>query len=210
MNIKLYILFCFFGFAFLEFSQAQNLDINMLKQIHVNRNKQLDPTFRFITDSDIPISLGTPAILVATGWFSRDSLLFRNGIIAAEAFAVNVFVTTALKYSINRDRPYETYAFISPETNENTPSFPSGHTSTAFATATSLSLTFKKWYVALPAYSWATAVGYSRMHLGVHYPSDVLVGALIGAGTAALTYKLNEKYKIVYFRKLQKNRMHQN
>jgi membrane-associated phospholipid phosphatase len=70
---------------------------------------------------------------------------------------------------------------------------PSGHTSSAFSTATSLSLNFRKWYVVAPAYTYAAAVGYSRMYLGVHYPSDVLVGALLGSGTAYLTWKINKK-----------------
>jgi len=63
----------------------------------------------------------------------------------------------------------------------------------AFATATSLSLEYPKWYVIVPAYTWAGTVGYSRMHLGVHYPSDVLIGALVGAGSAFITHKVNQK-----------------
>ncbi|HMX78072.1 MAG TPA: phosphatase PAP2 family protein, partial [Chitinophagaceae bacterium] len=62
----------------------------------------------------------------------------------------------------------------------------------AFATATSLTLITKKWYVAVPAYSWASLVGYSRMYLGVHYPADVLGGALLGTGSAFLSYKINQ------------------
>jgi membrane-associated phospholipid phosphatase len=69
---------------------------------------------------------------------------------------------------------------------------PSAHTSSAFATATSLSLAFPKWYVVVPSFVWASSVGYSRMHLGVHYPSDVLVGALVGSGSAFLTQKANQ------------------
>jgi undecaprenyl-diphosphatase len=74
----------------------------------------------------------------------------------------------------------------------NSPSFPSGHTSVAFSTATSLYLAYPKWYVAVPAFTYAASVGYSRMYLGVHYPSDVLAGAVIGAGSAWLMYKANK------------------
>ncbi|GAB2971723.1 hypothetical protein GCM10027049_01640 [Mucilaginibacter puniceus] len=62
----------------------------------------------------------------------------------------------------------------------------------AFATATSLSLSFPKWYVIIPSYTYAAAIGYSRMYLGVHYPTDVLAGALLGTGTAFLTWKLQK------------------
>ena len=71
-------------------------------------------------------------------------------------------------------------------------SFPSGHTSSAFALATSLSIVYPKWYVIVPSYLWASSVGYSRMHLGVHYPSDVLAGALVGTGSAFLSHALNK------------------
>jgi membrane-associated phospholipid phosphatase len=53
-------------------------------------------------------------------------------------------------------------------------------------------LAFPKWYVAIPAFSYAGAVGYSRLDLGVHYPSDVLAGALLGSGTAYLNWKINK------------------
>jgi undecaprenyl-diphosphatase len=58
--------------------------------------------------------------------------------------------------------------------------------------ATSLSLATKKWYVAVPAYLWASGVAYSRMYLGVHYPSDLLGGIVIGIGTSFLTWKIDQ------------------
>ena len=73
-------------------------------------------------------------------------------------------------------------------------SFPSGHTSLAFSTAASLSIQFNKWYVTLPAYLWAGSVAYSRMYLGVHYPTDVLGGAAVGIGSAYLAHWLNQKF----------------
>ena len=88
---------------------------------------------------------------------------------------LNLFhCTTGLKFAINRKRPFVTYPDIEKIASAGSKSFPSGHTSDAFATATSLSLAFPKWYVITPSFVWACAVGYSRMDLGVHYPSDVL------------------------------------
>jgi membrane-associated phospholipid phosphatase len=98
-------------------------------------------------------------------------------------------ITSVLKYTIDRPRPFETYPDIEKATYAGSPSFPSGHTSDAFSLATSLSIAYPKWYVIVPSYAWALTVAYSRMHLGVHYPSDVLAGALVGAGSAYLCYK---------------------
>ena len=111
--------------------------------------------------------------------------------IISVASALNEVIVNIIKYSVNRDRPFVTYPDITKKSKGGSPSFPSGHTSSAFATATSLSLAYPKWYIVAPSYLWAGTVGYSRMHLGVHYPSDVLCGAIIGAGCSFLTYKAN-------------------
>jgi membrane-associated phospholipid phosphatase len=64
-------------------------------------------------------------------------------------------------------------------------------------------MAYPKWYVVVPSFVWASSVGYSRMHLGVHYPSDVLVGALVGSGSAVLMNKANEWLN----KKRKKNKM---
>jgi len=68
------------------------------------------------------------------------------------------------------------------------PAFPSGHAAGAFAVATWVALWRRRW--ALPALSGAALVALSRVYLGVHYPSDVLGGAILGAGSGALVYGL--------------------
>ena len=105
------------------------------------------------------------------------------------SFLVTTIFATTLKHAVNRARPFETYPDVQKLSAGGSSSFPSGHTSDAFSTATSLSLAFPKWYVIAPSYTYDTLVGYSRMHLGVHYPSDVLAGAIVGAGSAFLCYK---------------------
>jgi membrane-associated phospholipid phosphatase len=127
------------------------------------------------------------------GLLRKDETLLRNACITAGASIVNFGITAALKYSFNRTRPYITYPDIMQKSPVHSPSFPSGHTSSAFATATSISLSYPKWYVIVPMFGWAGTVGYSRMYLGVHYPSDVLAGAALGTGTAWLTHYVNKK-----------------
>jgi len=187
---------------------SQNMDIDILKNINQNRIINSDPAFRFVTNSAIPISVATPLIITATGYLSKDSLTLQKGLLVAGSFLVSTAISTAMKYSFNRPRPFETYPNeITKLTSGGSPSFPSGHTSAAFSTATSLSLAYPKWYVITPAFIWAGAVGYSRMDLGVHYPSDVLMGALVGAGSAFLTDYINKKILNNYRKnKLQKKK----
>lgn len=67
-------------------------------------------------------------------------------------------------------------------------SFPSGHTASAFAFASGVGRAQPP--LSAPLRALATLVGYSRVHTGVHYPADVLVGAFIGIGSAAVADRL--------------------
>ena len=190
-NHSLYITTVLLFSLFTGSTNAQNFDINTLRDINLKRDKSIDPVFKLVTNSTTPVSIATPVLLYAVGYFNKDVDLKKKGLYIGESFLVNAFVTTALKYPIKRDRPFVTYPEIDNEVEAGSSSFPSGHTSEAFSTATSLSITFPKWYVIAPSFVWAGAVGYSRMDLGVHYPTDVIVGAIVGSGSAYLCYKLN-------------------
>ena len=176
----------------MTYSNAQNFDINLLRDINIHRNKSLDPTFKTITNTAIPIIIATPILIYSVGLIKKDSLTKKQAIFIGETFLASAFVTMALKDIIKRNRLYVTYPEIEPHAIEGSYSMPSGHTSSAFATATALSIAYPKWYIIAPSFAWASAVGYSRMHLGVHYPTDVFVGAIIGSGSAYLTHKANK------------------
>jgi membrane-associated phospholipid phosphatase len=169
---------------------SQNIDVRLLKAFNSSDELRSDGFFRFVSNSEIYVALGIPAGLAVEGLKKDDKDIIREAAVMLVAEAVTAGITEVLKYSVNRERPFSTYPDISKKASAGSPSFPSGHTSNAFAAATSISLSYPKWYVIVPSYLWAGTVGFSRMDLGVHYPSDVLAGAVIGSGTA---YKINQK-----------------
>jgi membrane-associated phospholipid phosphatase len=186
-------IFLFLLFLFPVSLYSQNLDIRILRSINSPEKLRSDKFFQFVSNTNTYVVIGIPVTLGTIGLIKHDDKLIRNACVAIAAYALNSGITVAMKYSINRTRPFITYSDIVKKSPTGSPSFPSGHTSSAFAAATSLSLMYQKWYIIVPSICWAGTVGYSRMHLGVHYPSDVLAGALIGAGSAWLTHYVNKK-----------------
>lgn len=171
---------------------SQQADIQLLRYLNSNHNASADPIFKTVTNSVFPIAFAVPAVITSLHLLKKDSANKQRAIIIGGTLIISSAVTGILKYSIQRERPFVTYPDIKHITPEDSYSLPSGHTSTAFALATSVTIAYPKWYVAAPAYLWASSAAYSRMRLGVHYPSDVLAGALIGSGSAWLCYKLNK------------------
>jgi len=185
-------LLIFFLFIFPAALLSQNFDVRLLESINSGKTLNSDKYFRFISKADAYFVIGAPVVIAGTGLISDDEEMLRNAFVMAAASIVNVGLTYALKYTVRRDRPSVAWPDIVNKSDSDGPCFPSSHTSTAFATATSLSLAYPEWYVIVPSLAYAGTVAYSRMHLGAHYPSDVAAGALIGAGSAFLTYKVNK------------------
>ena len=115
-------------------------------------------------------------------WRNRGFLVLFS--LAANFLACNV----VLKPLIDRTRPYYVldYTPLIPPVGD--PSFPSGHTSASFAAATAIYFINKKWGIA--AYILAAVMGFSRLYLGVHFPTDVLAGALVGTAAAMIMIRI--------------------
>ncbi|MBP6430720.1 MAG: phosphatase PAP2 family protein [Ferruginibacter sp.] len=172
---------------------TQNFDINTLKSINQNESSFRNSYANFCSKTTTPISIATPLTILSAGLITKNKSLQKDALYIAASYLANTIVTQSAKHIIKRERPYQTYSFIIKriDADANT-SMPSGHTSTAFCNATALSLRYKKWYVIAPAYVYASSVAWARMYQGVHYPSDVFVGALVGAASAWLGYKLQK------------------
>lgn len=72
-------------------------------------------------------------------------------------------------------------------------SFFSGHAANSLGLALLASMFFKKKWLAIFLLFWSFLVSYSRIYIGVHYPSDIIVGWICGALISVLTYKISEK-----------------
>ncbi len=155
------------------------MEANILLWVQENlRSDTLTPIVKFIT------SLGNAGIL----WiiFSALFLCFRKtrkiGFMTSLSLILDLLsVNVLIKNLAARTRPYEVIegltSLIGPQSDF---SFPSGHTAASFAFATVILFTAPKKY-SVPTLILAFLIALSRIYLGVHYPTDILGGIVIGA-----------------------------
>lgn len=119
-------------------------------------------------------------------WGMKNRKLARYGLALLLCLGTTALVCNViLKPMVGRIRPYDLLGFsiLVPPLADF--SFPSGHTSASFAAATAIYAMNGKWGIS--AYIFAVLMGLSRLYLGVHFPTDVLMGAAIGFFMAKLT-----------------------
>jgi membrane-associated phospholipid phosphatase len=174
-------------------SFSQNAEVRFLKTLNAQEMPMWDKTMEGVSFSVYPAMPLTAGGVLFAGYYTKDQEMIRNGYKSFLAIGLANGISYGLKVAIKRDRPFVTHPEdIKQRTHVGPLSFPSGHTAAAFSTATALTLSTKKWQIAVPAYAYAGLLGYSRMRLGVHYPSDLLGGIVIGIGSGLLTWQIDK------------------
>ena len=106
----------------------------------------------------------------------------------AVAILLAELVSTSIKLISGRRRPYVLEPEPAPLVGTHLDlTLPSAHAATSFAGALVLSLALRRWWAAASLFALAAGIAWSRVYVGVHYPSDVMLGALVGLAVAAAT-----------------------
>jgi membrane-associated phospholipid phosphatase len=157
------------------------LDLTVYRAIAATPTPTLDEPLRRVSDiaTRSKLWLGIAAAMAVVGGPAGR----RAAVTGVAALGINsVVVNVVGKLSFRRDRPDPGEAGV-PRTRSvsmpSSPSFPSGHAASGFAFAEAIAETVPG--IALPLRLLAAVVAYSRVHTGVHYPGDVIAGALVGS-----------------------------
>ena len=148
-----------------------------------------NPFFNFIMPVISEIGNGPILFIISLALIlSKKRELKLTGLIMFAGLIVSFCLVSGLKVLIARPRPSLVFANVCLLAKVKGMSFPSSHATASFMTAAVLTAYFKKYAVLF--YSFAAAVAVSRVYMGVHYPSDVLAGAVMGVAIGYLLTKI--------------------
>jgi membrane-associated phospholipid phosphatase len=188
------------GATGLAFSQ----DLSWQKAIADQESSFLTNTATYVGEPfGNPIYVGG-ALLATHLWacHSQKTKVAQATSLSLQSVVIASGITLFLKGAFHRVRPEEQlqldpYQFKGPSLRRVNLSFPSGHTTIAFALASSLSAYSQhRWYVSAPLYTLAGITAWSRIYQRKHWPSDVVLGALIGTAVGYTVQWLPPQKKV--------------
>ena len=167
-------------------SKLQQLDTFLFYKCHLLSNHSVKNVSVWVSKTGDGYLYFALALLV----FLSDQIQGANFFYTALlAFAFEVPIYIGLKNVVKRHRPFNKLdAFTSHIAPSDKFSMPSGHTAAAFVFASLVAHFFPE--LALFAYCWASLIGMARVLLGVHFPGDILAGALLGLSCSSLALSL--------------------
>ncbi len=174
-------------------NDPDNIDVRLFRSINNNRTPFLNSSLTVTDKSVLPAALILPVSMFVYGRAKDKPYEENTGVLLALSETVNFALVFGIKNVVKRLRPFETLSNVNHKnvSFKDKYSFPSGHTSTAFTIATTFALRYPKYpQIYIPMYLWGLAVGYGRVYWGMHYPTDVLSGAILGSLSAVTIYSL--------------------
>ncbi len=156
-----------------------------VKEYIANHETQGERDFSLVVThlGEGPFLMGLSAVLYGTGELAGSESLRKAGLLSLESFGIAAVITTMLKAVVGRHRPRaEEGAFaFKPFTSANHEhSFPSGHSSSAFAVASVIAGVSDSFWIGAASYGLATVVALSRVTNNEHWMSDIFFGSVIG------------------------------
>lgn len=158
------------------------MDDALLTLLHVTlAHPLLDGLMILLTRLGLP---GLPLLALALALTTKYRRLGWSMLIGLALAFLAVFT---FEFLALRPRPEAVRAVIA---TPNFPSFPSGHAAAPFSVATLVALTFRRWTWTFGVLGGAFLIAVSRLYLGMHYPSDLVGGAVLGASIGAMNFGL--------------------
>jgi hypothetical protein len=145
---------------------------------HLSHNSTTIGHYKTLSDASVGALIGGAGGMWLLGHASHNNHWIETGFLSGEAALNSLLVVESMKYPFGRERPYQ--ANGSSQFFQGATSFPSEHAATAWSIAGVLAHEYPGPLMKIAAYGLAGLVDYSRVHGQQHFPSDVLVGSLIG------------------------------
>jgi hypothetical protein len=171
--------------------------VNNFVQSH--RNNEVAKKCEYIGDGTIA------AALVGSSWIAGELThnykLQKTGDLGLKSILISGLIVNCVKRIAGRSRPYSSVSsadWAGPTLKEEEVSFPSGHTSTAFALASVVSELYDNKWIDFLAYGTAMLGGWARINDNQHWASDVFMGAVIGISVGKTVVKLENLNKKSY------------
>lgn len=179
----------------------QEMELSFLHTLRNASNSFLDLLFEGIT------FLGEQyvyIVIVLLVYFAIDKKKAEN---IVYAIFFSALVNGVLKLLVHRPRPFSSEVSnpVTPAREETATgySFPSGHTQNSAVTYTAVALQFRKRWMYIVVPILVCLIGFSRLWLGVHYPTDVLAGLILGAGVAFAAWWITSKFTDTFEKKIK-------
>jgi membrane-associated phospholipid phosphatase len=177
-------------------TDPDNPDVKLFRSVNNYRTKFLDNTLPYTDKSVFAAAIILPPAMFIYGRAADKPYEENTAVLLALSEATDILLNLGIKNIVKRPRPFQTLKNVYHKnvSIKDEYSFPSSHTSTSFSIATTFALRYSKYpQIYVPMYVWGFVVGYGRMYFGMHYPTDVLGGAVLGSLSATAVYSLRSE-----------------